>query len=74
MGVAARVSEQCRIARLDAGLRTLDLAQAAGVSEAVISRFERGLRWPVKFEAIVAAYENELGLERDELWRRALRL
>jgi len=61
-----------REARLGAGRTQIAVATAAGVSHAVISRLENGRRWPQDPDQIVAAYENECGLETDELWRRAI--
>ena len=61
-----------REAREAAGLRQIDIAVAAGVSHAVVSNLERAVRWPRDPDQIVAAYETECGLERDELWRRAV--
>lgn len=70
--MVGRLGETCRQAREDAGLRALDIATAAGVSEATVSRFERGTGWPLRTDAIVAAYERECGLPPGELWRRAV--
>lgn len=70
--MVARLGTQCRRARLQADLRAIDIASSAGVSEAVISRFERGERWPKQLDEIVAAYERECGLPRLEIWRRAI--
>lgn len=50
----------------------IDIATAAGVSEATISLFERGTAWRKRTDEIVATYERECGLARGELWRRAV--
>lgn len=70
--VGRRLGRECRNARRTAGLRLLDVALAAGVSEATLSRFEHAQRWPDRFEEIVATYERECGLPERELWRRAI--
>lgn len=71
--MADRLGKECRAARQAADLSLLDIAQAAGVSEAAVSRFERGEAWPRRVDALIAAYERECGLPADELWRRAIR-
>jgi transcriptional regulator with XRE-family HTH domain len=67
-----RLGRAAREARQRKGCTQLDVASAAGVSNAVISRFETGIRWPQDPDAVTAAYETECGLKRFELWRRAL--
>jgi hypothetical protein len=62
----------CRQARLDAGLRQIDIATEAGTSHASISRFESGKRWPLDPERHVEAYAHECGLRPQDLWRDAL--
>lgn len=47
------------------------IATAAGVTDPVISHLERGVRWPMRIEAIISSYEKECGLSEGELWRRA---
>lgn len=72
MGVAGDLGRVCREARIAAGLRSIDIATAAGVSEGTVSKFELGRGgWRRETDAIVAAYERECGLEPRELWRRA---
>ena len=61
-----------REARLGAGRTQLDVATAAGVSHAVISRLETGTRWPRDPDQVIGGYERECGLLVDELWRRAM--
>jgi len=63
-----------REARETAGLTQARIAAAAGVTDPVISHFERGERWPERVEKIVIAYENECELKPGELWRRAAAL
>lgn len=63
-----------REARLGAGRTQLDVATAAGVSHAVISRLETGKRWPRDPDQVIGGYERECELEVDELWRRAIGL
>lgn len=70
--MAERLGGVCRQARLDAGRHALDIATAAGVSEATISRFEAGDGWRWKTDEIVAAYATETGLTALALWRRAV--
>lgn len=70
--MAVKLGAQCRRARIEAGLRTIELAHAAQVSEATISRFEQGVGgWKWATDEIVAAYERECELPSGELWRRA---
>lgn len=70
--MAERLGEVCRGARVDAGRHAIDIATAAGVSEATISRFERGDGWRRQTDEIVAAYAAETMVEPLELWRRAV--
>lgn len=62
-----------REARLGAGRTQLDIATAARVSHAVISRLETGTRWPRDPDQVIAGYERECELAEDELWRRAIK-
>lgn len=73
-GIAERLARECFAARDATNVKALDIAQRAGVSQATISRFEVKGLWPSgkNVERIVAAYEDCCGLERDELWRRAI--
>lgn len=50
----------------------LEVAQAAGMSEAQISQFERGRSWPRRVDDVVEAYEHECGLEDGAIWRRVI--
>jgi transcriptional regulator with XRE-family HTH domain len=70
--MAASLGETCRRARQDAGVRSIDIATTARVSEATISKFEHGVGWRRETDAIVAAYEHECGLPERALWRRAV--
>lgn len=74
MGVLVRdrLGRVCRLARRDATLTLLDLETATRLSVAQLSRFERGLAWPERFEEIVEIYERECRLGDGELWRRAV--
>jgi transcriptional regulator with XRE-family HTH domain len=47
------------------------IATAAGVSDAVISNLERGVRYPEKLDVVISSYEAELQLEPGTLWKRA---
>ena len=67
-----RLGRVAREARLTVEAKQLDIATAAGVSHAVISRFETGKRWPRDPDQVITAYERECGLRPDELWRRAV--
>jgi DNA-binding XRE family transcriptional regulator len=66
-----QLARVAREARLAAGLRQLDIATAAGVSHETISHLERADGWPLDPDRIIDAYEDELDLERGELWKRA---
>lgn len=70
--MATRLGGVCRDARERRGLRAIDVAITAGVSEATVSRFERGEGWPRDTDGMVAAYASELEVEPLELWRRAV--
>jgi transcriptional regulator with XRE-family HTH domain len=69
-----RLGRVAREARLEAGVTLIRMAATCGVSETTLSRFERGRHWPRRPDVglIIAAYEQELGLPADELWRRAI--
>lgn len=60
-----------REARVAADRTQLDIAVTAGVSHATISRFERAAGWPLNPDAVITAYEQEIGLESGALWKRA---
>jgi transcriptional regulator with XRE-family HTH domain len=52
-------ADQCRAARIMAGLSALELAKKAGVGIATIKRFESGLAvQPSTVEAVVAAFTD----------------
>lgn len=74
--VAGRILEHlgqaARQARLDAGLRQIDIATTAGVSHTIISQFERAVFWPERLDEIVAAYAQETGCEPVDVWAAAL--
>lgn len=72
MGMSERLGWEARQAREKAGLTMMELAVAAQVSQSTIHAFETGRGWRRQTDEIVAAYEQELGLDRDELWRRAI--
>lgn len=57
---------------MKAELRQIDIATAAGVSQSVISRLERGKSWPQDPDVVVDAYESECGLPTNEIWERAV--
>jgi transcriptional regulator with XRE-family HTH domain len=67
-----RLGRAAREAREAAGRTQLDIATAAKSNHASISRFERGEAWPRNIGRVIVAYEDECGLGRDELWRRAV--
>jgi predicted transcriptional regulator len=60
-----------REAREAADLTQLDIATAAEVSHATISRLERVESWPIDPDRIIDAYESECGLASGALWKRA---
>ncbi len=60
-----------REVRLGAELKQIDIATTAGVDHMVISNLERGVRFPERLDEVVDAYEDECGLRRGDLWRRA---
>lgn len=70
--MASRLGRVARRAREEAGLTMMDIAVSAGVSQSTIGNFELGERWCRETDAIVDAYERELGLEPEELWWRAV--
>lgn len=71
--VLDHLARTCLHARHAAGREQLDVAQAAGVSEATISRWEtRDRRCPEELEAIVDAYAAECSIPAYDLWTAAL--
>lgn len=72
MDVASSLGQVCRDARNAVGATALDIATESGVSEATISRFERGRGWSPSVEEIVAAYARLCGVSAHELWARAI--
>lgn len=62
----------CRQARIDAGLRQIDIATEAGTTHATISRFEAGKRWPLDPERLVDAYARECAARPRDLWHQAV--
>ncbi len=70
----SRVAREAREA-IEPKLTQERVAAKAEVTGPVISDFENADHWPERIEEIVAAYEDEIGLKRGELWvRAALRL
>jgi hypothetical protein len=69
-----QLGRAAREARLRAGRTQLDIATAAGVSHAVISRLETGRRWPRDPDQVIGGYERECDLQTNELWQRAIGL
>ena len=61
-----------RRARLNAGLRQIDIATTAGVAHTSISRFELADSWPMDPDRIIAAYAEEAGIDPRTIWREAL--
>lgn len=61
-----------RHARKAGGASQLDVATRAGVSSAVISRFENGWRWPAELDQIMSGYANELEMDCYDLWGMAV--
>lgn len=61
-----------REAREKADRKQIHIATRAGVSENVVSRLERGERWPeIGPDRLVAAYAVECEVGWLELWERA---
>lgn len=71
-GMAWWLGHVCREARRHGDLRLRDIADAVGVEQSVISRFETQPGWRRDTDLIVSAYERELGLGPGTLWRRAV--
>lgn len=63
-----------RSLRLASQLRQIDIAVAAGCSEAVVSRFECGQRWPARVDELVHAYATQVGVDELHIWRTAVGL
>lgn len=55
-----------------AGIPLLEIATAAGVSEATLSRFEQGDGWRRQTNQIVTAYAHACGTTERDLWQAAL--
>ena len=71
--MAAKLGRVCRDARTQAGLRLIDIALEADVSQGTVHYFERGDWWIGKTDAIVDAYARLCGVPALELWHAALR-
>jgi transcriptional regulator with XRE-family HTH domain len=71
-GLLPHLGRVCREARVNAGLRQIDVATAAGTSHASLSRFETGRYWPKNPDAWVDAYAAETGIEPLDLWAAAV--
>lgn len=67
-----RLGQVARRIRLAHDLELLDIASGAGVSQATLSRFERGIGWRRETDAIVAAYAMACNLTPEYIWRLAL--
>jgi transcriptional regulator with XRE-family HTH domain len=72
--MASRLGHVARRRRRLAGLRMIDIAHAAGVSESTISNFELGIRWVQQTDEIVAAYAQLCGTSDAALWIAAAEL
>lgn len=71
--VLDHLARTCRDARREAGREQLEVAQAGGVSEATISRWEsRDRRCPEGLDAIIGAYAQECAIDAYDLWLAAL--
>lgn len=71
-GLLQHLGRVCREARTSAGMSQLDIATQVDVSDASISRFERGRFWPHYTDRLVAAYAAAAGVPPIELWTQAL--
>lgn len=70
----ALLGQAARNARTRSGLRLIDIAAQAGLSQAALSRFERGWGFPMQTDEVVAAYAQACGLRPEDIWRAALDL
>ncbi len=70
--MAARLGQECRQRRRDAGLRQIDISTEAGVAEATISHFEAGRWWLRDTDRIVDAYAELLDTTPEAIWRSAI--
>lgn len=62
----------CRTARLEAGIRQIEVSTAAGVTDTIVSRFEHGTGTPRNLDAVVVAYGQECDEDPFDLWMQAL--
>jgi hypothetical protein len=61
-------------ARKAAERKTVHVGASADMDQSTVWRFEEGVAWPRKPEALVNAYADDLDVEPIELWEEALRL
>lgn len=71
-GVLVHLGRTCLAARISAGIKQIDIASTAGVSEGAVSRFETGRNTPRDLDRLVAAYAEECEAAPYELWLAAL--
>ena len=70
-GMLEALGRTCCELRMARGVMQARIAARAGVTDSVISRFEKGERWPRRFERIVDAYAEECGVDGADLWIKA---
>lgn len=70
----AKLGKAARLARRQHGLRIIDVATLAGLTESGLSKWERDARFSPRTNQIVAAYAEALRIEPEDLWRAALDL
>lgn len=71
-GMLPYLGQAAKDLRVAAGARQIDIATRCGVSEATVSRFERGKRWPIRTDDLIAAYAREVGVRPRDVWSAAL--
>lgn len=70
--VLQHLGDVCRTARLEAGVRQIEVSTVAGVTDTIVSRFELGTGTPRDLDAVVNAYALECDTDPFDLWMQAL--
>lgn len=68
------LAQAAKEARESAGRMQVHVAASMNKDQSTVYRFEQGQHWPRNTDEIVAAYADDLDLEPQDLWERALEL
>lgn len=70
--MAARLGQECRQRRREAGLSLMEIAVRADVSQATVHHFEDGGWWVRRTDQLVDAYAEMLSTTPRAIWRAAI--